>query len=349
MKTLLSLQYLRAIAAFLVLLLHVSKLRFGSGMFGVDIFFVISGFIMWVTTHYEAVTPGAFFLRRFLRIAPLYWSVTLWAAFVSFNPNPAIGLEVSPAWLLQSLFFIAGDGQARDLGTPYAFLFPVLGVGWTLNFEMMFYALFALALSFKPALRLGTIMAALSALVALGFFVDEKSGIAIDFYTRSISIEFAFGVALGAAYTFSRGKGVEWNAPRIGAGLVILGAVLTRYGMQRLEIRGFALGPPALMICGGALLLEPLLRRRPSRTFKLLGDASYSLYLTHWPVLAAARRALPEVWFGELQWVRSVLLVLIALAAGVAAYRFYERPLTRTLARAFSRKPSLAPKPQTTL
>ena len=345
-QPLLSLQYLRAIAASLVLLLHLDQHRLVYGVFGVDIFFVISGFIMWVTTYGAEPTPPNFFLRRFLRIAPLYWSITLFSAFVSFSPDFGIGLSASPRWLMQSLFFIAGDGQARALGLAYAFPYPILGVGWTLNLEMMFYALFTLALFFKPATRLAIVVVALGLLVGAGLFIDEDAGIALHFYTGSISIEFVFGVILGSLYTFSREKHIEWNAPLAGTALILIGFILAPLTIDLLNIRGFVYGPLALMICAGALLLEPLLRKRPSRIFKLLGDASYSLYLTHWPVLAAARKILPAEMFGNQQWLRLLVLMMICLGVAVAAFKFYELPLTKALTRVFFPKKTRAAAPQ---
>src|SRR5580658_5421280 len=141
---LLSIQALRALAATAVVAYHA--LQWGSGGFdvgraGVDVFFVISGFIMWRVTSGRDVTPGAFLWRRVTRVAPLYWLTTL-AVLAAALVWPGFLPEVRPGWrhLALSLAFIP---HLDPRGLP----FPTLPPGWTLDYEALFYLTFAAALA----------------------------------------------------------------------------------------------------------------------------------------------------------------------------------------------------------
>jgi peptidoglycan/LPS O-acetylase OafA/YrhL len=128
------LELLRFIAAALVLFFHISVI--GVGEFGVDIFFIISGFVMMYSTQTDSRN---FFLKRLIRIVPLYWLVTIitfsfYYIFPSFFSLPSNDLS----HLVMSLLFIPFDKN----GSGHA---PILSVGWTLNYEMYFYFLFSLA------------------------------------------------------------------------------------------------------------------------------------------------------------------------------------------------------------
>ena len=163
-----NIQALRAVAAFLVVFVHIDRLaelagfRAGTTVFGntgVDLFFVISGFIMVVTVTERPQSPAQFFRHRVARIVPLYWLVTL-AVFTLALVAPVLlqSTRANPAELLKSLAFIPYrrfDGQMH----------PLVFVGWTLNYEMMFYALFAVGMLFSRkaagfAFTLGTLVLA---------------------------------------------------------------------------------------------------------------------------------------------------------------------------------------------
>ena len=131
-----SIQVLRFFAAFSVMMVHLPVFEFG--IWGVDIFFVISGFIMmYVTENNEKF----FLLKRIFRIVPLYWILTLGVfALAIFVPDVLNNTTANIVHLIKSLFFIPFDKN----GTGH---FPILFLGWTLNFEVIFYFLFSLSLS----------------------------------------------------------------------------------------------------------------------------------------------------------------------------------------------------------
>nr|WP_232247679.1 acyltransferase family protein [Pseudomonas putida] len=115
------------------------------GDFGVDIFFVISGFVMWVTTEGKNKGIREFWVSRILRVAPLYWVFTcvLVAAALLMPSLFFNSRAVDPVFLLKSLFFIPALNP--DVGD----VTPVYTIGWTLTYEMFFYAIFGLSLALK--------------------------------------------------------------------------------------------------------------------------------------------------------------------------------------------------------
>ncbi|TIV73797.1 MAG: acyltransferase, partial [Mesorhizobium sp.] len=160
-----SIQYLRGLAACAVVCFHVSE-QFGGpfdvGAAGVDVFFVISGFIMWVTTAGRPANPWRFMGRRITRIAPLYWIVTLLTAMgILMKPQFFYDHFFSVANFVGSLFFLPVLQEDA--------LHPIVVQGWTLCYEMMFYLVFTLVLFLGERWRFGVLVGALAAIVALHF------------------------------------------------------------------------------------------------------------------------------------------------------------------------------------
>jgi hypothetical protein len=138
-----SIRTLRGLAALLVVGFHAAEkagLSFKVGAIGVDLFFVISGFIIWVVTAQRPATPGTFLLNRAIRVVPLYWTITLLVAGLALLvPSLLASRVLDPARLLASLLFIPHLDAA---GMPW----PLLAPGWTLNHEAFFYLVFAAGL-----------------------------------------------------------------------------------------------------------------------------------------------------------------------------------------------------------
>lgn len=330
MKQFLSLQYLRAAAALGVVLFHFthqSRLPaeaaglFERGQFGVDLFFVLSGFIMQASTSGTKIAPGAFLCRRLARVAPLYWLATLAAAMVATDPSLAFGLQANARTLLSSLLFIP-DWSPKTPGV----IAPLLTVGWTLNLEMAFYGLFAIGLSLPVRLRLPLIEGALVALGLGGLWI-ESGNPAIEAYTNSAIIEFAYGMALAHFHDSGALKG-EGGGFLIAGGLGL--ALLVPFD---LEWRGLTFGPAAAAIVAGFVLLDEKFARRPIKEAKVLGDASYSLYLTHGMMLASMAFLLRKLGVdGPLAAIIAAEVAVASLAA-IAIYFAIERPLTRMAQR----------------
>lgn len=185
LKQLNSIQCLRGIAATLVLLFHIGNLGFLSkyGFYGVDIFFVISGYLMAKISE-RHTTPIKFMLDRAIRIIPLYWVVTFLICLLSFVPGLFKNFTFDMAELLKSLLFIPYQNNQGEF-------WPLIIPGWTLNYEMFFYVIFAICLNFNKSLLIT--IAILVFLAFIGFFPFGQISV-LKFYTNSIILEFALGI-----------------------------------------------------------------------------------------------------------------------------------------------------------
>jgi exopolysaccharide production protein ExoZ len=318
----LSIQYLRGLAALGVLLFHASQragVAFGAGAAGVDVFFVISGFIMWTISARRAAGPGDFLLRRAGRIAPLYWTVTLLVVALDLlRPSLFPNMRLNAAHVIQSLLFL----PHRD---PTGAIAPVIVPGWTLNYEAFFYVAFALTLLLPAGRRAWALTIGLGGLCLAGLFLPHGRWAALDTYSDPLVLEFVAGAWLAKAAAAGR-LGHEGAAcAAIVGGLLILTAV----ALAGADVQGWARlvewGLPALLIVWGALSLEGASRMPLIAPLKLLGDASYSLYLAHGLALSLAfklvgGRGLPPV-------AEIVLALPFGLAAGLACWWLIERPL----------------------
>jgi exopolysaccharide production protein ExoZ len=323
-----NIQGLRFIAAFGVCILHVGILNgelpgFLLGGAGVDLFFVISGFIMVVSSQGlfgRSDAPRRFFLRRLARVVPLYWlatiaylSLQLWFGGLSLNPPTP---DVFPR-AIAGLFFL--PITTREF-------YPLLPVGWTLNFEMMFYALFAVAIRFRQPIALMLVAATICIFAAIGLIFDDppKNGF-VAFVFNGTALEFAYGVGLG--YLYERG----WRLPALFAaaaflcGFIALGFIMQWPGHD--FHREFAIGIPAALIIFGAVSLPQIpAGRLIGRLVILLGDSSYALYLLHW------------ILFWYVHWLPQAVLLGLAVAISIGIRVLIEKPILK-LFRSKPRKP----------
>lgn len=337
-----SIQFLRAIAALAVVAFHTdgNVALYGwtphafsrvahYGEIGVDIFFVISGFVIALVS--AGAPPGVRTAREFLaarvaRIVPIYWLVSaafaalLLAAPAYFEPWTFGSTHVVAANLLASFVFVPSLNASGLIA-------PVLNVGWTLNYEAWFYVVFAVALCVtrRPLALVAAVLAGTSLLR-----LAHGAGVPFLFYTNPIVLEFVAGCCLGTWY--ARGARLPLRA----ALAVLVGViVLHRFYAPTLteDNRFVVFGLPAFALVATALSLET--RVRWGRLMLRLGDASYSLYLTH-------LLALPLVLKLMLMADRAhrlpgdavaAIVVLGAVLAGFACHLWLERPLTRLAAR----------------
>ncbi len=300
---------MRAIAALAVLFFHEKYLSIGYG--GVDIFFVISGFIIGTVGMREH--PASFAKKRLIRIVPLYWTVTLLMCALSWVPGALSRFTFDLKSLAKSLLFIPyfdASGQ----------IWPLIVPGWTLNFEMLFYMVFAVCLSVGlPRL----VFALIAGTVTAGLILNP-SGAALQTYTSPLLLEFAAGLVL-AEMPFLRQR-------RLGLLMLVAVAlfVFTAFSRvtedQPLTDRLLWLGLPAVLLVAGALALERSGHWPVMPLLESVGDASFSLYLLHGIVFAIAHKflTLPPA---------AVTMIAIVLSIGVAllSYRFFERPVARWL------------------
>lgn len=362
-----NIQVLRGVAAFGVVLLHLSPMLLAVwgvrlpvmwGAAGVDVFFVISGFIMVHTNADFSRSAPRFWLDRIVRIVPLYWMVTfLMIAIVLTGAAPSGLHRFDGGDLATSLFFIP---DIRADGAPE----PVVSLGWTLNYEMFFYLVFGLTLFARSMTgSVGAMGLLFVALVAAGAFLELP--FALDFYTRPIILEFVGGAALAIA--FRRGWMDGWPAaPILGRLLLLLGggAILATElvpgGAERVwSWRLGFYGVPALLMVAGALILHNAQVRWRGRRMIALGAASYSLYLIHPLAMQSSAKAMAAVgalplvagWLQQVPggtgpWLWAIAIVIVCLTAAVVAghlvYRFVETPVLALLKKRLRRPPPAA-------
>ena len=322
------LQALRALAALAVVVFHAGRYVAGGlpeaawrwGEFGVDVFFVVSGFVMMV-----AVPRGAgwreFARRRAIRILPMYWLATLsMAVLVLAAPQLFVAALVTPAHFVLSLLLVPHYSPAAP-----GEVVPLLVPGWTLSYELYFYLVFALFLRAGDGLRVAGATAVLLALFLLGRVLPPSAG--SEFLGQPLVFEFAFGLAAGAAWR--RG----WRCPpRLAWPLAALAAALL------VATATPAWRVPTAGVAGLAMvwaLTSVGMRGRIGAMLVALGDASYSLYLLHPFVVGAVWVAWQRIGMtgtpGALGF--TAVCLVSAAATGWLAWRLVEAPVTRSLRR----------------
>ncbi len=349
---LLGIQYLRGIAAMLVVVFHLGpqleRMGYKGGWLpgltaGVDIFFVVSGFIMWMTTWNRPMATWQFWIKRIVRIVPLYWLFTaIMTVAMIVAPTLLQSSRFDASHVLASFAFVAWQHPAKPA------LEPVVMPGWTLNYEMFFYFIFGLFMSAPKRFQFIGTIGALISLVAIGFIANFQKRSLPGFYTDSVMVEFALGMGLGwlatRASVFPR-MPVTAAAALIAAGLVATVFTPAPPGSQRLLTHGLA----AMVVVAGVLALETRGIVRDLRVPRLLGDASYSIYLSQLLTLSAVGQAWRKLHMDHSAAGLAafcVTAVVIAAAVGIAVYTWIEKPLT-TLFR--QRRPMDASAPGGTL
>ncbi len=330
---LLSIQYLRGLAALTVLVSHtlqwplaqMSQTLLRSGRLGVEVFFVISGFIITRVAGDGAFHRMTFLKRRAWRIVPLYWGATLLVTALALA-LPSLFRTTNPTALgvTESLLFIPSE-------TPKA---PLLGVGWTLDYEVFFYLLFACLSDFASETRTFAVCALLAGLMLIGQAAPHETALEY-FYTSPSLLGFALGTLLAQAHRFGLLARLSHLPAALVAGVALMLTVLFFF-IPASDEAGRApftfhlvMSAAAIAIVGGAVALEH--RLKPHALLHYLGDASYSVYLFHLFAVGAgwaiAHRLWPETPVEHIAV--AIATASLALLAGLLAHHLFERPLLR--------------------
>ena len=297
------LELLRFMAALAVVFYHIPSI--GIGTFGVDVFFVISGFVMMLST---SKNTHQFLLKRIIRIVPLYWLATLGVfAIAIIMPSVLKNTDASILDLIKSLLFIPFDKN----GVGHQ---PVLAVGWTLNYEMYFYALFALSCLISKRYR-GIITVVL--LEANIFLLSRFGSFVANTYSDLIVLEFGLGIAL---YLLLNKDAFQTVA------VLTLISICSLINYEEGH-RFFVFGLPSFLV----VMLFVLIGNRFSKSplIPVLGGSSYALYLCHSYIIRVFDRLVD--WFFNENIFLTILAVLISVIGSIIVsillFKYFESPV----------------------
>lgn len=339
-----SVQSLRAIAALLVLAGHAAQIgeRFFSepvtsgqwtlGFAGVDLFFVISGFVMVYITHEKprghAQFIGRFVYSRITRVYPIYWFFTLLALAAYWLVPGALNRELADLHIWQSFTL-----------WPLQDDLPILHVGWTLTHEIYFYLVFTLFLAL-PERWLPVLLAVWTVLVAAGSLALDGLPALAALIVNPLTIEFILGACAGILVCSGYRRLVRPALMLAGVWILVAGIWLSPTDAEGFPdgwIRVAAFGIPSALAVYGAVAMELHGRLKPPGWLVILGDWSYALYLSHLLVLSGLVRvwvsALPD--FGPMAslafLIVSIVLCIIVAGAGFRLLEFPALKATRWL------------------
>jgi len=335
-----NIQALRGIAVLLVILYHLIKIegKYGHGntvlpsllsigMSGVDLFFVISGFVMVTITRGWFQNTSA--IRRFLyhrvtRIYPAYWFYSLLVLVVFLiKPEMVNSSQGGQVNIFASFLLLPQE------------LLPLLAVGWTLIHEMYFYLVFALLLLFPERWLLPLLMIWGAGAMAMGFALPLTGNPVAQVVTHPLTLEFIAGCVIAHVYFLKRYSSSGWY-------FLVLALIwwLVGYGIH--AVQGYGLEPtgwsrvllfgvPATLLVFALVNMERANEQKLPYWLVLIGNASFSIYLSHVLVISALGR----IW-GGLAIVNTganvaalMVILLSVLAIGILSHQILERPLLR--------------------
>lgn len=332
-----SLQAGRAIAALMVVVFHIQvfylpeRLYPGQDNFlhpvtnmgyaGVEFFFALSGFLM-AYIHQKDMGRrdrlGAYMAKRVSRIYPAYWLVLV--------PLILLGMVVPSLKPEEPTGVLSMIGNFLLLPLPHA---AILEVSWTLQFEMVFYCLFALTILSRT---FGRIILGLWFLACAVMAFFPPLAFPLSFFLSPYNLIFLFGGAAAVAFRHVRG-GAAWPVLAAGLALFFGTGVNDVYGYFEigLALRTVLYGIGASLIITGLASLEWQSRLKVPKSLTLLGDASYMLYLVHIPALAAGAIILRALNMPQLMppWLLAIVMAIGCSVLSVILHLCLEKPIVR--------------------
>jgi exopolysaccharide production protein ExoZ len=343
-------QFLRFVAAALVIFGHVLMAGRDQSLLapmydkvydfpwgsGVDVFFIISGFIMFYVSR--RISPGvdaalSFLWKRAIRIVPLYWTFSaLMVLTLLVLPSDGEPSDLTP-WRVLSSFLFLPSAREVDGG-----LRPILAQGWTLNYEVFFYFCFAGCVLFSRKYAMAVISLMLVTAVAVCNILPTST--LTRFYGNTVVIEFLYGGLLYYVYMSGFRIGVVTCILGVAAAMVLL----YLSPLMPIQTRFIYWGLPALILSMSIMLCEGRAKTFFSLpVFQRLGDASYALYLCHpfvyHAILLVLKRMPSEISFA----IYVPVAVTACLVASVLVNRLYERPIDAMLRRIEKARPTPRP------
>lgn len=338
------LEVLRGVAALLVVLFHVDGISFDhtgatpfggwfvAGRNGVDLFFVLSGFIIVYVHRGDVGRPaalGRYAFNRFTRIYPSVWVMSAFAAvtYLAGFGGAAKAGKLAPARLAASVLLVAQHD------------WPLVNVTWTLVYEVFFYALFALAI-WRRRVGVAALVAWQAAVLALALTGTTPIGGAWTLYLRPFCAEFGFGIACALLVRRAGPLRLSDAALRVvlaagvavfAAGLVV-GAWLPHVTTAPVAVALYGLSAAAVILGVAGLELRDRLPRPPA-LLVAFGGASYAIYLVHYSVISLLVAALGRAHVVPSGVAIGLALAAVGVAAGFAFDRYVDQPIRRALRR----------------
>lgn len=318
-----SIQWLRAFAVVMVIIFHVllkaqilglTTLSFSQGAAGVDLFFIISGFIMVYITQNRKFSFIDFIKRRIIRIIPLYWILSSIAAIVYFYNPLLVNSHNGETSILSSFTLIPIYGKAM-----------LLEVGWTLRFEFFFYTIFAISMYF---FRHNAWYCVLLLILTSAVSLLNIDNFYIQYFTNPIIIEFSLGI-FSFHYFMKTKNWLSLTFILMGFFLFIIFGI-KNYGIEN---RVIFYGIPMFLFFLGSISLESIVSKQKtylSHFFKYIGDASYSLYLSHTFTIAIIAKLYIQLG-QDIPYLFFPLSVIASVLAGAICYEWIEKPITKLI------------------
>ena len=317
-----NLQSLRAFAAINVVFFHVLgtasaygfnpqylSIMTGWGANGVDVFFVLSGFVMLHSQLQQKRSVLVFLKARLIRIVPIYWFVSfLVVVSFSFLPSASFNNNAPSAdWVIQSLFFLSGAIGQKS---------PILMVGWTLEWEMLFYLVFGVSLLFSHWIK-------------SYFFILLVLGIIAGMTSDLIMFEFIAGMLI--AYIYNNFHFQQ----KYGCFLAVVGFLLLLSSINQIFdarlSRVFYWGLPSALIVLGAIYAKSY----KQSLLQYLGDASYSIYLIHVLTISVFYKVSKSLSIAINYDLLAMVCLMCSILCGSVLYAFVEKPFTRYIKSIF--------------
>jgi peptidoglycan/LPS O-acetylase OafA/YrhL len=338
------LQALRAAAALLVVADHAlctytSKVAPGGdnrfawlvGDTGVWMFFVISGLTMILAHGADFGAPGAplaFARRRVARIVPLYWLVTL----LTFLELRLKHEPVALAGLGLSFLFVPYQPGNDVYGRP------IYASGWTLEYEMFFYALFCLSLLWPRRTGLAVLVTCFVALAGASLSRLVAPHSVIGYLSQPIVLLFVAGMLLGQLRLALDGaKRPRWGfTGAVSVAAAAVGAALTwaaTTDATAVPVHAACVAAALLGVGAAALAIEAPVPSLPGRLARAVGDATFSIYMTHEFVLGPCGRMAARAWPTMPRAAFVAFTLVLAAMLGLAVFTCVERPLIRSARR----------------
>ncbi len=329
-----TLQILRAFAAISVVLFHGTNMIyerlgytfcaniFSAGFSGVDIFFVLSGFIILYTAINKGFSKTEFLKRRFARIYPIYWIVTILLIF-SYVAAPSIEQAHRGNFLKILNSLLLWPQSEKDY---------VLSVAWTLSYEIIFYLVFAFTFLKKPVYLVYAFLGWIILILVTNLLGLSTHIVTIDTLLNPVVINFSFGCLIAYLY-------VKYPNFAYWRWVLLLGSILfvcswsIFYYISSQNPMAFAnpfsrvylFGLPAALIIYGALYIHTPV----SKVLVYLGDASYSIYLVHITMLSILTKIALKFHIQDLLggFGASLFIFVCTLVGGCLFYQWIETPL----------------------